>query len=101
VGRGRKESVFDPEAVFRTAAAHDKAIEINSRPERLDPPKRLLRVALEAGCRFSIDSDGHAPGQLDWLPYGCARAVACGVPPERIVNTMPMADLLAWTGSHG
>jgi putative hydrolase len=100
VGRGRKESVFDPEAVFGTAAAHDKAIEINSRPERLDPPKRLLRLALEAGCKFSIDSDGHAPGQLDWLPYGCTRAVACGVPPERIVNTRSADDLLAWTGSH-
>jgi putative hydrolase len=100
VGRGRKESTFDPEAVFGAAAAHGKAIEINSRPERLDPPKRLLRLALEAGCRFAIDSDAHAPGQLDWQPYGCARAVACGVPAERIVNTMPMDGLLAWTGAH-
>jgi putative hydrolase len=100
-GRGtRKESEFDPEAVFAAAVEHDKAIEINSRPERLDPPKRLLRRALEAGCRFSIDTDAHAPGQLDWLPNGCARAVACGVPPERIVNTLPADALLAWTATH-
>jgi putative hydrolase len=100
-GRGtRAESRFDPERVFAKAVEHDKAIEINSRPERLDPPKRLLRVALEAGCRFSIDTDAHAPGQLDWLSNGCARAVACGVPLDRIVNTLPAADLLAWTTTH-
>lgn len=100
VGKTRKESEFDAEAVFATALAHDKAIEINSRPERLDPPKRLLRQAFEAGCRFSLDTDAHAPGQLDWLPNGCARAVACGVPADRIVNTMPAEDLLTWTASH-
>jgi putative hydrolase len=100
-GRGtRAESRFDPEKVFAKAVEHDKAIEINSRPERLDPPKRLLRVALEAGCRFSIDTDAHAPGQLDWLSNGCARAVACGVPLDRIVNTLPATDLLAWTKTH-
>jgi len=100
-GRGtRKESEFDPEQVFGTAAEHDKAIEINSRPERLDPPKRLLRRALELGCRFTIDTDAHAPGQLDWLSNGCARAIACGVPPERILNTLPADDLLTWTTAH-
>jgi putative hydrolase len=99
-GRVRKESEFDPDAVFAAAVEHDKAIEINSRPERLDPPKRLLRRALEAGCRFSIDTDAHAPGQLDWLPNGCARAVACGVPADRIVNTLPVHSLLSWTATH-
>ena len=65
--------------VFAACAEAGVAVEVNSRPERLDPPKRLLRLAVEAGCRFSIDTDAHAPGQLDWLPYGCERAAACGV----------------------
>ncbi|GAA0950840.1 PHP domain-containing protein [Virgisporangium aurantiacum] len=99
-GNGRAESTFDADAVFATAAGHDKAIEINSRPERLDPPKRLLRKALEAGCRFTIDTDAHAPGQLDWQRFGCERAIACAVPPERIVNTWSLDDLLAWTRGH-
>jgi putative hydrolase len=99
--RGRPESTFDADAVFGVAAEYDKAIEINSRPERLDPPKRLLRRAYELGCRFTVDTDAHAPGQLDWLPYGCARAVACGVGPERIANTMPADGLLDWARSHG
>ena len=73
--------------MFAACAEHGVAVEINSRPERLDPPRRLIRAALAAGCDFSIDTDAHAPGQLDWLPYGCARAADCGVPPDRIINT--------------
>lgn len=97
-GRGRRpESEFDPGVVFAACAKFDVAVEINSRPERLDPPKRLLRLAVEAGCSFAIDTDAHAPGQLDWQPYGCERAAACGVPVEKIVNTRSADELLAWS----
>jgi histidinol phosphatase-like PHP family hydrolase len=92
----RPESEFDAALVFDACAAYGVAVEINSRPERLDPPKRLLRLALEAGCRFAIDSDAHAPGQLDWQPYGCERAAQCGVAADRIINAMPADELLAW-----
>jgi putative hydrolase len=96
-GRGtRPESQFDPELVFEACRQFDVAVEINSRPERLDPPKRLLRLAVEAGCLFAIDTDAHAPGQLEWQHYGCERAEACGVPVERIVNTWSTEELLAW-----
>jgi putative hydrolase len=94
---GRPESDFDAELVFAACAQFDVAVEINSRPERLDPPKRLLHLAIEAGCHFSVDSDAHAPGQLDWQPYGCARAVECEVDPARVVNTWGLDELLAWT----
>ena len=97
VGRGRPESEFDAELVFEACRQFGVAVEINSRPERLDPPKRLLALALEMGCEFSIDTDAHAPGQLDWQPYGCERAEEVGVPPERIINTRSVDDLLAWT----
>ena len=96
-GRGtRPESQFDPDLVFEACRQFDVAVEINSRPERLDPPKRLLRLAVEAGCLFAIDTDAHAPGQLEWQHYGCERAEACGVPVERIVNTWSTEELLAW-----
>ena len=94
--RKRPESEFDPEVVFAACAEAGVAVEVNSRPERLDPPKRLLRQAVEAGCLVSIDSDAHAPGQLDWLPYGCERAAACDVRPDRVVNTRTAEELLAW-----
>jgi putative hydrolase len=92
----RDQSSFDAAAVFEACAAHDVAVEINSRPERCDPPDDLLELALEAGCLFSIDSDAHAPGQLDFLAYGCERAQRLGVPVERIVNTWEVDRLLAW-----
>ncbi len=98
-GRTRPESQFDPGAVFGACREHGVAVEINSRPDRLDPPKRLLRLALEAGCMFAIDSDAHAPGQLDWQPNGCERAALCGVPADRVINALGLDDLLAWTRS--
>jgi putative hydrolase len=94
----RPESEFDAALVFDACAAYDVAVEINSRPERLDPPKRLLRQAVEIGCQFAIDTDAHAPGQLDWQSNGCERAVECDVDPELVINTWPAEDLLDWTG---
>jgi len=96
----RPGSDFEAEVVFHACQRFDVAVEINSRPERLDPPKRLLRLAMEAGCRFALDSDAHAPGQLAWQPYGCERAAACGVHPDKIVNTLEAEQLLRWTGAQ-
>jgi putative hydrolase len=97
VGRGRPESEFDADAVFAACREHHVAVEINSRPERLDPPRRLLRLAIENGCRVAIDTDAHAPGQLEWQLRGCERAAACGVSADIVINTMHPDDLLAWT----
>jgi putative hydrolase len=100
-GRGtRAESQFDAEVVFEACRQFGVAVEINSRPERLDPPRRLLRLAVETGCLFSVDTDAHAPGQLDWQPYGCERAEECEVPFDRVVNTKPVHELLAWAARH-
>jgi len=100
-GKGRPQSTFDAEAVFAACVDSDTAVEINSRPERLDPPRALLRKVVEAGCRVSIDTDAHAPGQLEWQPFGCVRAAECGVPDTSIVNAWPADRLLEWTASHG
>ena len=100
-GKGRPESTFDAEVVFAACAQFDVAVEVNSRPERLDPPKRLLRLAVEAGCRVAIDTDAHAPGQLDWQVLGCERAYLCGVGADRVVNAWGPEELLAWTGRAG
>jgi putative hydrolase len=100
VGRGRPQSTFDAEAVFSACARTGTAVEINSRPERLDPPDDLLSLALSLGCVTVVDTDAHAPGQLEWQRFGCEKAVATGIPEERIMNTRPMDEFLAWTASH-
>jgi putative hydrolase len=97
-GRGtRPQSEFDAGKVFAACAENGVAVEINSRPERQDPPDDLIQLALDAGCLFSIDSDAHAPGQLDFLQYGAERAARNGVPAERIVTTWPVEKLLEWS----
>jgi putative hydrolase len=99
-GRGmRPESRFDAEAVFTACRDAGTAVEINSRPERRDPPTRLLTLAMDIGCVFSIDTDSHAPGQLDFLGYGAQRALDAGLAAERIVNTWDADTLLEWTRS--
>jgi putative hydrolase len=94
----RPQSTFDPHAVFAACTANGVAVEINSRPERQDPPDDLIAIALDAGCLFSIDSDAHAPGQLSLIDYGAERAERAGIPAERIVTTWPLERLREWTG---
>jgi putative hydrolase len=100
VGRGRKQSQFDAEIVFAACARFDKAVEINCRPERQDPPEELLQVALEWGCKIAIDTDAHAPGQLEWQPYGCDKAARNGIDVDEVVNTWSADDLVAWAAAH-
>jgi putative hydrolase len=97
-GRSRPESDFDPEAVFGACREAGVAVEINCRPERMDPPDRQLRLAERAGCVFAIDTDAHAPGQLDWLGNGTTRAEELGIAPERVINTRSAGELVSWTG---
>jgi putative hydrolase len=95
-GKGRPQSQFDAGKVFAACAANGVAVEVNSRPERLDPPNDLLTIAIDAGCVFSIDSDAHTPGQLSWQDYGCEHAAVSGLEPERVINTLDADDLLGW-----
>jgi putative hydrolase len=98
LGRGRPESVFDGDAVFGACRDHGVAVEINCRPERQDPPDRLLQLAAAAGCVFAIDTDAHAPGQLDWQGSGCARAEQAGIGPDRVINTRGADGMTAPAG---
>jgi putative hydrolase len=96
----RDPSAFDPDAVFAACAAGHTAVEINCRPERLDPPRPLLQKAIDHGCWFSIDSDAHSTGQLEWQPLGCDRAAQMGVPLDRVINTFDVDGLLRWVAGE-
>lgn len=95
----RPESQFDAERVFAACAASNTAVELNCRPERLDPPEPLIAIAMAAGCYFSIDSDAHATGQLEWQPHGCDKAATSSLDLDRVINTWSVDDLLAWTAA--
>jgi putative hydrolase len=93
----RDPSSFDADLVFAACAQHRTAVEINCRPERLDPPEPLLHKAIAHGCEFVINSDAHATGQLEWQPFGCDKAALAGIPLDRIVNTKTIDQLRTWT----
>jgi putative hydrolase len=99
-GGGRAPAQFDAEVVFAACAQFGTALEINCRPERQDPPEDLLELAIEWGLEFSIDTDAHAPGQLEWQPYGCDKAALAGIGADQVVNTRPADELLAWAAAH-
>lgn len=96
----REPSTFDVDAVFTACAESRTAVEINCRPERLDPPRPMLQRAVELGCWFSIDSDAHSTGQLEWQPKGCDRAAEVGVPIDRIINSLPLDGLRRWVAGE-
>lgn len=98
-GGGRAPSQFDAEIVFAACSKFDTAVEINCRPERQDPPEELLELAVEWDCLVAINTDAHAPGQMEWQAYGCDKAIRCGVEPDNVINTWSAAELLAWTSA--
>jgi putative hydrolase len=100
VGRGRPQSEFDADVVIAACKQFDTALEINCRPERLDPPRDILRKAVDADIRLSINTDAHATSQLEWQAYGTDRAAECGVDIKNVVNSWSADDLLAWCASH-
>ncbi|HEX5365955.1 MAG TPA: PHP domain-containing protein [Acidimicrobiales bacterium] len=100
VGRGRPPSAFDAEVVFAACARFDTALEVNCRPERQDPPDDLLELAAGWGLRFAIDTDAHAPGQMEWQALGCDKAARHGIGADRVVNALAAEDLVAWAASH-
>lgn len=86
--------------VFAVAAALDKAVEIDAYPDRQDLNITLLEIARDAGVRISIGTDAHAHWQLEWIDLGVAAALEAGIPKERVLNLMPLDELLAWTAEH-
>lgn len=85
--------------VFEEAARLDKAVEINSYPDRQDLNVELLELVAESGCRVSIGTDAHNPAEMHCIEIGCAAAVRAGIERQRIVNFMPYEELIEWTSS--
>ena len=94
---GSREPVaFDVERVAAAAAARGVAMEINASPDRLDLSDVNGRLALEKGCRFVIDTDAHAVGQLDNLQFGVFQARRAGLTQADVWNTRSFSEFDGW-----
>lgn len=82
--------------VFDTAAELDKAVEIDSYPDRQDLNVDLLKLAAKAGCRISIGTDAHGAPQLRFVDFGLAAALTAGIRRDRILNFLTPEELLNW-----
>ena len=86
----------DWETVFYEATRLDKAVEIDAYPDRQDLNVSLLKIAKRCGSRISMGTDAHHPWQFEFIDLALAAALAAKIPPERIVNFMPLKELRAW-----
>jgi putative hydrolase len=91
----REGANYDFEAVFKEAARHHVALEIDCDPARMDLSPEMARIALELGCNFSLDADAHAPAEFAYVPMGMWMARRAGIPQDRILNFLPLDELTA------
>ena len=89
----REGASYDIEAVFKEAARHGVALEIDCDPARMDLSPEMARLALELGCKFSLDADAHAPAEFAYVPMGMWMARRAGIPQDRILNFLPLDKL--------
>jgi putative hydrolase len=89
----REGANYDFEAVFKEAARHHVALEIDCDPARMDLSPEMARLALECGCNFTLDADAHAPAEFAYVPMGMWLARRAGIPMERILNFLSLDEL--------
>jgi putative hydrolase len=89
----REGATYDYEAVFKEAARHKVALEIDCDPARMDLSPEMARLALECGCNFTLDADAHAPAELAYVPMGAWMARRAGIPQDRILNFLDVDEL--------
>lgn len=94
--RQRDGADLDLERIFRAAADHQVALEINANPDRLDLDEIHAKRALELGCTLTINTDAHSAQNLSFMKYGIGIARRAWIPPEKVLNTWPAEGITSW-----
>lgn len=82
--------------VFAAAAEYGVALEIDCTVARQDLPVELLKIARDSGAWFSMGTDSHAIGELDFMPLGLGAAAMAGIAPDRILTFRPVEEVREW-----
>jgi DNA polymerase (family X) len=89
------------DALYAEAAKSGTILEIDGDPGRMDLRDVHARAAVEAGCKLSVDSDAHSTEGLGNLFYGVGVAQRAWVPPEKVINALPLEEMLAGLKRNG
>lgn len=91
---GEREGVdIDWEQIFAFCVAHDKWLEIDAWPNRLDLPDTLAREAVAHGVKLIIDTDSHHEDHLKFMRYGVSVARRAGAAEADIINTCELSEM--------
>ena len=76
------------ETVFKAAKRHDKLLELNANPMRLDLNDVYCAAAKSHGVPIVINTDAHGADQLDMMRYGILQARRAGLTAADVANTL-------------
>jgi DNA polymerase (family 10) len=91
----RPPNAVDLEAVFQRLAEQGRVVEVNGLPDRLDLSAEHVRMAREAGVTIVVNTDAHSTRGLANMELAVATARRGWTRPEEVVNTRPLAEVLA------
>ncbi len=91
----RPENALDLERIFEVALEQDVALEVNGLPDRLDLSGEHVREALRAGLPIVCSTDSHSIRGLANMTLSVHTARRGWAPPEAVLNTRPLPELLA------
>jgi DNA polymerase (family 10) len=89
----REPYAVDVEEIIEAAARHNKVLEINASPDRLDLNDFYVRLARESGVRIAINTDAHDLRRLDEMVYGVSVARRAWLEPWHVLNTLTLPEL--------
>lgn len=82
--------------LFEFVKTHNKALEINAWPTRLDLQDSLVKEAKDMGIKFVIDTDSHATSHMANMSYGISVAQRGWCEANDIINTYSYEKLVEW-----
>ncbi len=92
----REPYAVDMNAIISAAAKNNKALEINSTPQRMDLKDTHAKAAKAAGVKLSINCDAHSVHSLGDFEWGLCMARRAGLEAGDVINTYSWKDLQTW-----
>ena len=87
---------LDWETIFDFCKKNNKALEINSWPDRLDLTDSIVKLAIEGGVKMIINTDSHAVWQMELMRFGVSVARRGWATKNDILNTLSYNEFLEW-----